>query len=109
MTLDYGASSNFVDSHVIGDFELRMKNIVKIDPSAKAQGFLLDMLLPAMDVPGPGRHLFSGGTTASKGVNTIIAKESYLDVGQFKISLRKDTDYLTIDYLDFELAPRENY
>ena len=46
-----------------------------------AQGFLLDMLRPAINVPGLGRHLFSGGTAALKGMNTIIAKESYLNVG----------------------------
>ena len=109
-----------------------MKDIVKLDPPATivvaghntlrgvsmgtlavrvtdAQGFLHDMLLPAMNVPGLGRHLISGGTAALKGINTVIAKESYLDVGQFKISLRKDTECPTFDYLDLELAPRGNY
>ena len=109
-----------------------MKDIVKLDPPATivvaghstlrevsmgtltvhvtdAQGFFLDMLLSAMKKPGLGRHLFSGGTAALKGINTGIAKESYLDVGQFKIYLRKDTECPTIDYLDLELAPRGNY
>ena len=44
-----------------------------------------------------------------KGVNTVIAKESYLDVGQFKIPLRKDTECPIIDYLDLEVAPRGSY
>ena len=57
-----------------------------------AQGFLHDMLLPAMNVPELGRYIFSGGTTALKGKNMVIANESYLDVGQFKIPLRKDTE-----------------
>ena len=74
-----------------------------------AQRFLHDMLLPAMNVPGLGCHLFSGGSAALKGTNTVIAKELYLDVGQFKIPLRKDTECPTIDYLDLELAPRGNY
>ena len=73
------------------------------------QGFLHDMLLPAMNVPGLGRHLFSEGTAALKGINTVIAKESYLDVRQFKIPLRKDTECPTLDYLNLELAPRGNY
>ena len=64
------------------------------------------MLLPAMNVPGFGHYLFSGGTAALKGVNTVITKESYLNAGQFKLDLRKDTDYPTIDYLNLELAPR---
>ena len=107
-----------------------MKDIVKLDPPAivvvtnygmlsgvsmgilivrvtDAQDFLHDMLLPAMNVPGFVRHLFSGGTAALKGVNMVIAKESYLDVGQFKIPLHKDVECPTKDYLD--LAPRGNY
>ena len=58
-----------------------MKDIVKLDPPAlshntlravsvgtrivrvtDAQRFLHDMLLPAVNVPGLGRHLLSGGT-----------------------------------------------
>ena len=62
-----------------------------------------------MNVPGLGRDLFSGGKAALRGINTAIVKESYLDVGQFKISLRKDTICPTIDYLDLDLAPRGNY
>ena len=88
-----------------------MKNIVKLDPPttiviaghstlrgvsigtltvrvADAQGFLHDMLLPAMNVPGIGRHLLSGGTVALNGIHTFIAKKSYMDVGQFKIPAR---------------------
>ena len=34
---------------------------------------------------------------------------SYLDVGQFKIPLRKNTGCPAIDYFDLELAPRSNY
>ena len=92
-----------------------MKDIVKLDPPATivvvghstlrvvsmgtftvrvtdAQGFLHDMLLPAMNVPGLGRHLLSGRTATLKGINAAIDKEMYLDVGQFKIPLRKDTE-----------------
>ena len=46
---------------------------------------------------------------ALQGVNTVIANELYLDVGQFKISLRKDPDCPTIDCLNLELAHRGNY
>ena len=132
ITSDCGASSYFVGSNLIGDIEARMKDIVKLDPPAtivvaghsilrgvsmgtlairvtNVQRFLHDMLLPAMNVPGIGRHLLSGGTAALKEINTAIAKESYLDVGQFKIPLRKDTEGPTLDYLDLELAPRGNY
>ena len=66
-----------------------MKDIMKLDPPATivvaghstlrgvsmgtlivrvtdAQGFLHDMLLPAMNVPGLGRHLFLGRTATLK-------------------------------------------
>ena len=109
-----------------------MKDIVKLDPPATivvaghstlrgvsmgtltvcvtdAQGFLHDMLLPAMNVPGLGRHLFLGRTATLKGIYTVIAKESYLDVSQFKVPLRKGKECSTLDYLDRELALRGNY
>ena len=89
MTSDCGILSHFVDSHLIVDIESRMKNIVKLNPPATivvagnttlsgvsigtltvpvtdAQSFLHDMLLPAINVPELGRHMFSGGTVASK-------------------------------------------
>ena len=74
-----------------------------------AQNFLHDILLPTINVLGLVRHLFSGGMAASKEVKTVITKESYLNVGQFKIPPHKDTKCPTIDYLDLELAPRGNY
>ena len=105
-----------------------MKDIVKIDPLetivvdghsmlsgvnmgtltvrvTDTQDFLHDMLLPAMNVPGLGLHLISGGMVALKAINTVIAKKSHHDVDQFKISLRTDIDCPTIYYLDIELAP----
>ena len=72
------------------------------------QDFLHDMLLPAMNTRGLGYHLFPRGTVALIGVNTVITKISYLNVGHFKMPLRKDTDCPTTDYLDLELAPRGN-
>ena len=39
-----------------------------------AQGFLHDMLVPTMNVPGLGRHLISGGTMALKEINTVIPR-----------------------------------
>ena len=132
MTSYCGASSHFIDSPLVGDIESRIKDIVKLDPPATivaavhnalsrvsmgtltirfiyAQGFLHDMLLPAMNLLGRDRDLFPGKTVALNGVNTIIANESNFDVGKFKISLRADTDCPTIYYLHLELAPRGNY
>ena len=128
MTSDCGASSHFVDSHLVGNIESRIKDIVKIDPPATidianhsmlsgvgvgtliirvtdTEDFLHDMLLPTTSVPEYGRHLISRGTSVLKGVNTAIAKKSFIDVGQFKIFLHKDTDRPTIDYCDLELSP----
>ena len=131
MTSVCGASSHFVDSNLVGHIASRLKNIVKLHPLAtivvaghstlrgvsigtfavrvtNAQDFLHDMLLPAMNMPVLGGHLFSGGTAALKEINTIIAKESYLDVGQFKITLRKDMErHIRLPRL--ELAQRGNY
>ena len=79
MTTDCATLSHFVDSDLIGDIESRVKNIVKPDPLVTiivaghsmlsggsidtltarvtdAQGFLPDMLLPAMNVPGLDWH-----------------------------------------------------
>ena len=132
MTSDCGASSHFIDIHLTGDIESRMKDIVNLGPPmiivvaghstlsgvsmdaltvrvTNAQGFLHDMLLPAMNVQELICHLFPGGTAALKGVNTVIVNMSYLDVGQLKIPLRKDTGCPAIDYFDLELAPRGNY
>ena len=122
---------HFVDSHLIGNIESRMKDIVKLDlpattvitdhstPSGVSMGtlsvrvtgvqdFLRDMFLPAVNVPGLSRHLFSGRAANLKGVNTAIVKEPSLDVDRFKMLSRKDTDYPTKYYLDLELAPRGN-
>ena len=78
-------------------------------PVTDAQYFLHDMLLPAMSMAGFGRHLFLVETVALKGMNTAIAKESYLGVGQFKIPLRKGTECPTIDFFDLKLVPGGNY
>ena len=60
-------------------------------PVTDVWGVFYDTLLPVTYLPGPGRHLFSGGTAALKEINSTIAKEWYLDVVQFKIPLRKET------------------
>ena len=53
------------------------------------QGFLHVILLPIRNVSGLGRRLFSGGAAALKGVNTVISKESYLDIGLFRFLYAK--------------------
>ena len=90
MTADCGASSYFVYSHLIGDIESRMKDIVKVDSPATivvtghstlsgvsmgtltvrvtdAQGFLHGMLLPAMNVPGLPVTCFQEGRWRLRG------------------------------------------
>ena len=56
--------------------------------------------LPVTIVPGPGRHLFSGGSAAARGVTMIIAMNSYLDMGAFAIPLRKDSHCSSLHQLD---------
>ena len=41
----------------------------------EAQGFFQDMMLSAMNMPGLGRHLFSGRTAGLENLNTIISKK----------------------------------
>ena len=90
MPSDCAASPHFVHSHLIGDIESWSKDIVKLDPPvaiivagqntlrgvnigtltvrvADAQGVLRDILFPAMNVPGLGRHLFSWGGRRLRG------------------------------------------
>ena len=43
------------------------------------------------------------------GIIVVFAKESYLGVGQFKIYFHNGPECSTIEYLDFELAPRGVY
>ena len=103
MTSYCRASSLSVDSHLIGGIESRMKDMVKLDPPAtivvtshstlsgvsmvaptvrvtNAPGFLHEILLLTVNMSGFGHHLLSGGTTALKGVKTVITKKTYLDV-----------------------------
>ena len=83
MSSDCGTSLHFLQNHLIGDIRLRIKITVKLNSSVKiavtdhsifsgsmgtlsvrvanAQDFLHDMVLPAMNVPGLGRHLFQEG------------------------------------------------
>ena len=56
--------------------------------------------LPVTIVPGLGRHLFSGGSATMKGVNMVIGKNSYLDMGAFTVPLRKGSHCSSLDHLD---------
>ena len=68
------------------------------------QGSTHPAQLPVTILPGLGRHLFSWETAAVKGVNMVIAKRSYLDLGDFKVLLRKDGYCCTLDHLDLTTA-----
>ena len=43
--------------------------------------------LPVTVVPGLGRHLVFEGTPSAKGINMVITKRSYLDLGDFSVPL----------------------
>ena len=123
MTADSGASSHFIDNQLLPGIEHKMNHYVQLDPPVTTkvagnhrlygvgQGVLfvqvLDHIgskhsvrLPVTVVPGLGRHLFSGGSAAARGVTMIIATKSYLDMGAFAIPLRKDSNCSSLYHLD---------
>ena len=108
MAADCGAFSHFVDNQLLPGIELKMNHYVQLDPTETievarnhrlygvGQGVLVvqvldhigskhSVQLPVTIVPGLGRHLFSGGSAATRGVNMIIAKNSYSDMGAFTV------------------------
>ena len=74
-----------------------------------AQGLIHDMVLPAMNVLGLGRHMILRETAALKWVNTITVKQSYFDVVHFKVPLRIKPYCPTIFYPNLDLTPRCNH
>ena len=123
MTADSGASSHLIDNKLLPSIELKMNHYVQLDPPVTinvagnhrlygvGQGVLVvrvldhicskhSVLLPVTIVPGLGRHPFSGGSAATRGVNMIIAKNSYSDMGAFSVPLRKDSHCSTLHHLD---------
>ena len=125
MTADSGASSHFIDNQLLPGIEHKMNHYVQLDPPViinvagnhrlygVGQGVLFVQVsghigskhseqLPVTVVPGLGRHLFSGGSAAARGVTMIIATKSYLDMGAFAIPLplRKDSHCSSLHHLD---------
>ena len=123
MTADSGASSHFIDNQLLPGFEHKINRYVQLDPPliinvagnhrlfGVGQGVLFvqvsdhigskhSVQLPVTVVPGLGRHLFSGGSAAAKGVAVIIATKSYLLMGAFAIPVRKDNHCSSLHHLD---------
>ena len=127
MTADSGASSHFVDNQLITGIEQRMLSYVHREPSVtinvagghrlsgvgKAilivhvedqQGIEHPVQLPVTMVPGLGRHLFSGGTAATKGVSMVIAARYYLDMETFKVDARTEKKVVVHTSTGWDLA-----
>ena len=123
MTADSGAFSHFIDNQLLPGIEHNMNHYVQLDPPViidvarnhrlygVGQGVLVVQMLnhigskhsvqlPITIVPGLGRHLFSGGSAAARGVTMIIATQSYLDTGAFAIPLRKNSHCPSLYDLD---------
>ena len=124
MTADSGVSSHFIDNTLLPGIEHKMNHYVQLDPPVTTvngegnhrlygvgQGVLVvqvldhigskhSVQLPVTVVPGLGRHLFSGGSAATRGVTMIIATNSYLDMGAFTVPLRKDSHCSSLHHLD---------
>ena len=123
MTADSGASSHFIDNQFLQGIEHKMNHYVQLDRPViinvagnhrlygVGQGVLFvqvsdhigskhSVQLPVTVVPGLGRHVFSGGSAAARGVTMIIATQSYLDMGAFAIPLRKDSHCSSLHHLD---------
>ena len=103
MTADSGASSHFNDNQLLPGIEPKMNQYVQQDLPETVNvagnhrlygvgrgvsavqvlnhiGSKHSVQLPVSIVPGLGRHLFSGGSAGTRGVNMIIAKNSYFEV-----------------------------
>ena len=123
MTADSGASSHFIDNQLLPGIEHKMNHYVQLDPPGiinaagnhRLYGVVRGVLfvqvsdhieskhsvqLPVTVVPGLARHLFSGGSAATRGVTMIIATKSYLGMGAFAIPLRKDSHCTPLYHVD---------
>ena len=123
MTADSGASSHFIDNQLLPVIEHKMNHYVQLDPPViinvagnhrlygDDQGVLVvqvldhigskhSVQLPVTIVPGLGRDLFSRVSADARGVTMIIATQSYLDMGDFAIPLRKDSNCSSLHHLD---------
>lgn len=102
MAADSEATNHFLDSDLINELQQTITKYVKIESPVvitaagnnvlhgvgkstllvlvkDQQGRKRPVQLPAIVVPGMGRHLFPAGTAAKKGVSTVIAQQSHLD------------------------------
>ena len=123
MTADSGASSHFIDNQLLPVIEHKMNHYVQLDPPVtitvegnhRLDGVgqrvlvvqVLDHIgskhsvqLPLTVVPGLGRHLFSGGSAARRGVTMIIAANLYLDMGASTVPLHKDCHCSSLHHLN---------
>ena len=115
MIADSGTSSHIIDNQLLHGIEQKMINCVHLNPPpvtmnvaghqrifGVGKGVLVanvvdhegsrhPVRLPVTILPGLGRHLFSGGTAAAKGVNMVIENRSYLDLGDFRVSTTQKT------------------
>ena len=68
------------------------------------QGNEHSVRLPAIIVPGLGKHLFSPVyALRTRGVGTTFAVNSYVDLGHFRIPLRPD-DTSMLHYIDMTIT-----
>ena len=123
MTADSGASSHFIDNQLLPGIEHKLNHYVQLDPPVITNvagnhrlygvghgvsfvqvsdhiGSKHSVQLSVTVVPGLGRHLFSRGSAAARGVTMIISTKSYLDTGAFAIPLRKDGHCSSLYHLD---------
>ena len=122
MTADSGASSHFIDNQFLPGIEHKMNHYVQLNPPVVinvagnhrlygvGQGVLVVQVLDhvgskhsvqlPVPVPGLGRHLFSGGSTATRGVTMVIVMKLYLHMGAFAIPLRRDSHCSSLHHLD---------
>ena len=128
MTADSRASSHFINNQLLPGIQHKMNHDVQLDPPViinvagnhrlygVCQGVLVVLVLdhigskhsvqlPVTIVPGLGRHIFSRGSAAARGVTMIIATQSYLDMGAFAIPLCKDSHCPSLYHLIISTSP----
>ena len=116
MAVDSGATYHYLDNELLPKIEHDMLDYVRLSPpmriltagghllSGTGKGVLLSIVtdqqgmqhsvrLPAIIVPGLGKHLFSPVyTPRTKGVGATFAVNSCVELEQFSIPLRPDNN-----------------
>ena len=130
MAVDSGATYHYLDNELLPKIEHDMLDYVRLSPpmriltagghllSGTGKGVLLSIVtdqqgmqhsvrLPAIILPGLGKHLFSPVyALRTRGVGTTFARSSFVDLGKFRVPLRPDNNSM-LHYIDLKIIRDE--